>query len=76
MNTEQVTQDRSRTEGDVTGRGTNPVLNAVLFVLLFGLFAAGLYVLSLFTFWTFLIGLTMSIVALFLAFDVVPRFLT
>ena len=40
------------------------------------LFAGGLYVMSLYTIapiW-FVVGLAMSIVALFLAFDIVPRF--
>ncbi|MCT4574263.1 hypothetical protein N3930_45855, partial [Bacillus thuringiensis] len=65
MNTEQVTETRSGAEGEVASRGTSTVLNVVLFVLVFGLFVAGLWLLSLFTLWTFVIGLSMSIIALF-----------
>ena len=52
------------------------VLSAVLVVLLFGLFCAGLYVMALFTTVTFLAGLAMVLLSLYLTFDTVPRLLT
>ena len=51
-------------------------LTAVLFTLLFGLFVGGLYVMSLYTInhWLFTIGLMISIVALFITFELLPHF--
>lgn len=51
-------------------------LSVALFTLLFGMFVAGLYVMSLYTInhWLFTIGLMTSIVSLFIAFELVPRF--
>lgn len=55
--------------------GPSTAISLVLFLVLFGLFAGGLYVMSLFTPVTFIVGLCMSLLALFLAFDIVPRVL-
>lgn len=64
------------TEGTTAeSRGNSTAVSFVLFLVLFGLFAGGLYVLSLFTPVTFIVGLSMSILALYLAFDLVPRLL-
>ena len=79
MSTEQTTPVAEPTPGrarNQTSSGNNLVLSVALFLVLFGLFAGGLYVLSLFTLWTFLAGLAMCLVALFATFDLVPRFLT
>jgi hypothetical protein len=65
-----------REDENVTSPGNSIVLSVVLFVVLFGLFAAGLYVMTLFTAVTFIAGLAMCLVALFCTFDLVPRFLT
>ncbi|MBB5831795.1 hypothetical protein [Brachybacterium aquaticum] len=67
---------QERQDDNVTSQGNSVVLSVVLFLVLFGLFAAGLYVMSLFTVATFLGGLAMCLVALFCTFDLVPRFLT
>lgn len=61
---------------NTTSQGNSVVLSVALFVLLFGLFVGGLYVMSLFTLVTFTVGTIMCIVALYLTFDLVPRFLT
>lgn len=77
MSTEHTTRGvQGSHAANTTSQGNNVVLSVALFVLLFGLFVAGLYVMSLFTLWTFVIGLMMCIVALYLSFDLVPRFLT
>lgn len=80
MSTEQataeVTPEVEARESNTTSTGNSRILSIVLFLVLFGLFAGGLYVMSLFTLWTFVGGMAMSIVALFLAYDIVPRFLT
>ena len=60
----------------MTSQGNSIVLSVVLFLVLFGLFVVGLYVMSLLTVATFIGGLAMCLVALFCAFDLVPRFLT
>lgn len=65
-----------REDDNVTSKGNSVVLSVVLFLVLFGLFSAGLYVLSLFTAVTFIAGLAMCLVALYATFDLVPRFLT
>ncbi|MCS6712563.1 hypothetical protein JSY14_11240 [Brachybacterium sp. EF45031] len=57
--------------------GGNPLGQSILlFILLFGAFIAGLYVMSLLTPVTFLVGLAVCILALFGAFAVVPKFLS
>lgn len=79
MSNEQVTRTVETTEHDEenqTSHGNNVVLSIVLFVVVFGLFAGGLYVMSLFTAVTFVVGLGMCLLSLFLTFDLVPRFLT
>lgn len=65
-----------REDENVTSQGNSVVLSVVLFLVLFGLFVAGLYVMTLFTAVTFVAGLAMCLVALFCTFDLVPRFLT
>jgi hypothetical protein len=79
MSNEHVA-DTSRAHGrgdeNVTSQGNNAVLSVVLFLVLFGLFVAGLYVMTLFTAVTFIAGLAMCLVALYCTFDLVPRFLT
>ncbi|MFC7373716.1 hypothetical protein ACFQS2_15125 [Brachybacterium sp. GCM10030267] len=70
------TDPADQQEGKVASSGNSLVLSVVLFLVLFGLFAAGLYVMSLFTMWTFLGGLGMCLVALFASLELVPRFLT
>lgn len=76
MSTERATREVEARESNTTSSGNNLLLTVVLFLVLFGLFVGGLYVMSLFTLWTFAGGLMMCIVALFLTFDTVPRFLT
>lgn len=61
---------------NTTSQGNSPVLSGALFVLLFGLFVAGLYIMSLLTPLTFAVGTLLCILALYLTFDLVPRFLT
>jgi fatty acid desaturase len=58
--------------------GNNLAVTVVLFLVLFVLFAAGLYVMSLFTiaWWLFLVGLGMSLLSLFITFTVIPHYLT
>lgn len=63
-------------EKAATSGGNSLVVSVVLFALLFVLFCAGLYVMSLFTAVTFLVGLGMVLLALYLTFDTVPRLLT
>jgi hypothetical protein len=60
-----------------TPSGQNPVLTWVLFIIVFGLFIAGLWVMSLYTiaWFLFVIGLLMSILSLFLAFQAIPAIL-
>lgn len=76
MSNEQGTSSVEPEASNMTSSGNNVGLSIVLFVVLFGLFLAGLWVMSLFTLWTFVGGLAMMILALFLTFDTVPRFLT
>lgn len=71
-----IAAEGRRDEENVTSTGNSLVSSILLFALIFGLFVAGLYVLSLFTLWTMAGGIMMCIVALFLAFDLVPRLLT
>lgn len=71
----QVHEDQN-----VTSTGNNPILSIVLFVILFGLFAGGLYVMGLISMdnpsvLTFCGGLAMCLVSLLATFDLVPRFL-
>lgn len=71
----------ARGEDNVTSSGNSTGLSVVLFIVLFGLFAGGLYLMSLMTMrepqpWLFMGGLTMCLVALFGTFDLVPRFLS
>ncbi|UEJ83522.1 hypothetical protein Bra3105_04195 [Brachybacterium halotolerans subsp. kimchii] len=55
----------------------NPVVTWVLFIVVFGLFIAGLWVMSLYTiaWFLFVIGLLMCILSLFLAFQAIPALL-
>lgn len=75
-----ATRAEAREDENVTSKGNNVVLSAVLFVVLFGLFAAGLYVMGLISMddpsaGLFVGGLGMCIVSLYCTFDLVPRFL-
>lgn len=72
----ETSRAHGREDENVTSQGNSVVLSVVLFLVLFGLFAAGLYVMTLFTAVTFVAGLAMCLVALFCTFDLVPRFLT
>lgn len=72
----ETSRAHGREDENVTSQGNSIVLSVVLFLVLFGLFAAGLYVMTLFTAVTFIAGLAMCLVALFCTFDLVPRFLT
>ncbi|WP_394216049.1 hypothetical protein [Brachybacterium vulturis] len=65
---------------NVTSKGNSVGLSIVLFAVLFGLFAGGLYVMSLITMedphvLVFCGGMAMCLVALYATFDLVPRFL-
>lgn len=71
--TSEAAAPRARNQ---TSAGNSLPLSVVLFVLLFGLFVGGLYVMAMFTPVTFIAGLGMCLVALFITFDLVPRFLT
>lgn len=73
---EQIADAAERQPGNETSNGNNLVLSIVLFLVLFVLFAAGLWTMSLFTTVTFVVGLAMCMVALFGTFDLVPRLLT
>lgn len=71
-----ATDARTRQDENVTSTGNNPVVSVVLFIVLFGIFVGGLYMMSLFAVTPFLIGLAMCLAALYLTFDTVPRFLS
>ncbi len=61
---------------EATSEGNSLIVSLVLFLVLFGLFVAGLYIMSLFTPVTFTVGTLLCILALYLSFDTVPRFLS
>lgn len=76
-----ATDAQTHQDENVTSKGNNRVLSVVLFIVLFGLFAAGLYTMSLMpmtepSVGLFVGGLAMCMVALYGTFDLVPRFLT
>lgn len=84
MSNQHVT-DASRAQvhedENVTSKGNSLGLSIVLFVVLFGLFAGGLYVMGLISMdnpsvLTFFVGLGMCLVSLYGTFDLVPRFLS
>lgn len=71
-----VTQHNNAAASNETSQGYSLGFSILLTAVVFVLFAGGLYVMSFYTIapiW-FVVGLVMSIVALFLAFDIVPRF--
>lgn len=72
----EATDAQTRQDENVTSQGNSTALSVVLFIVLFGLFVGGLYMMSLFAPVPFLIGLGMSMLALLGTFDLVPRFLT
>lgn len=72
----EATDSQTRQGENVTSQGNNTVVSVVLFIVLFGLFIGGLYMMSLFAAVPFMIGLGMSMLALLGTFDLVPRFLT
>lgn len=49
MSTEQATREVEARESNTTSPGNSLILSIVLFLVLFGLFAGGLYVMSLLT---------------------------
>lgn len=71
-------RDSAKTQADSneTSQGNSLAFTIVMFTLTFVLFAGGLYVMSLYTIepLLFSVGLGMSILALFITFDTVPRF--
>jgi hypothetical protein len=76
----EETRTQVHEDENVTSKGNSLVLSSVLFVVLFGLFAAGLYVMGLISMenpsvLAFCGGLAMCLVALYATFDLVPRFL-
>ncbi|CAM3972394.1 hypothetical protein M3A96_09175 [Helcobacillus massiliensis] len=64
-----------RREANQTGEGNSLGSSLAMFIPLFLLFTAGLWVLSLYTVWNwyFIIGLAMCLVALYITFAVIPR---
>lgn len=68
---------------NVTSHGNNPVVSLALFVVVFGVFVAGLYVMGSYSAMgtdltmalTFLAGLFLCLISLFAAFELIPRFL-
>ncbi|PWH06899.1 hypothetical protein DEO23_08365 [Brachybacterium endophyticum] len=68
--------DHARQEAD-TPSAHNPVVTWVLFIVVFGLFIGGLWVMSLYTiaWFLFVVGLGMCILSLFLAFQAIPALL-
>ncbi|MGP9537495.1 hypothetical protein ACT3SP_05760 [Brachybacterium sp. AOP43-C2-M15] len=76
----EASRDEAREDENVTSKGNSTLLSVVLFVVLFVLFSAGLYVMSLMSMdepsaLVFVGGLGMCMVALYATFDLVPRFL-
>lgn len=84
MSNQHVADERradARTADNVTSSGNSTGLSVVLFIVLFGMFAGGLYLMSMMTMrepqpWLFISGLGLCILALFGTFDLVPRFLS
>lgn len=73
-----VTQHNDAATSNETSQGNSLAFSGIVTAAVFLLFAGGLYVMSLYTIapiW-FVVGLAMSIVALFVAFDIIPRFFT
>ena len=69
---------RDDAASEESGQGAPFGVSLAVFTALFVVFCAGLYVMSLYTLnpvW-FPVGLGMSILALFVTFDIVPRFFT
>ena len=76
-----ATDAQTHQDENVTSKGNNIVLSVVLFIVLFGLFAAGLYMMSMMpmtepSVGLFVGGIALCLVALFGTFDLVPRFLS
>ena len=78
MTTKQHDTPDTAQEATVTSEGNNLVVSIVLTTILFALFTAGLYVMSLYTigWYLFLVGLAMCLVSLFVSFTVIPKYLT
>lgn len=77
----ETTRVQAHEDDNVTSKGNSTALSFVLFVVLFALFAAGLYVMSLISMdnpspWLFVGGLGMCLASLLATFDLVPRFLS
>ncbi|MDO5644169.1 MAG: hypothetical protein Q4G21_00555 [Dermabacter sp.] len=73
--TTKVTTD---TDVNEASEPNSLAFSIVMFTVMFLLFAGGLYVMSLYTIEPilFMVGLGMSILSLFIAFDIIPRFFT
>lgn len=76
-----ATDARTHQDENVTSKGNSTVLSVVLFIVLFGLFVAGLYMMSMISMTEpsvglFVGGLALCMVALYGTFDLVPRFLS
>ncbi|EWS79899.1 hypothetical protein [Brachybacterium phenoliresistens] len=77
MTTEQHTATASTRESHVTSEGNSLVSSVALTTILFVLFVAGLYVMSLYTvgWYLFLVGLAMCLVSLFITFTAIPKYM-
>lgn len=77
MSTEQPTATAStRTrESNVTSEGNSLGSSIALTTILFVLFIAGLYVMSLYTigWYLFVVGMVMCLISLFITFTVIPK---
>lgn len=73
--TTKVTTD---TDVNEASEPNSLIFSIVMVTVMFLLFAGGLYVMSLYTIQPilFMVGLGMSILALYIAFDIIPRFFT
>lgn len=71
-----MVQPKEETNAVETGASNSLGITVAIFTFTFALFLAGLYVMSLYPqgpIW-FGVGMGMSMFALFIAFDIVPRF--
>lgn len=71
-----VTDTRERADAEPQRRVTtphNPVISILGFVLCFAMLVGGFYLMSLFSTVTFVVGLLLSMAALFIAFEVFPH---
>ena len=76
-----ATDAQTHQDENVTSKGNNIVVSVVLFIVLFGMFVAGLYMMALIpmegpSVGFFVCGLGLCMLALYGTFDLVPRFLS